>query len=171
MAFLSDLLLASAAFGAAVYCFVLSRRLTALTRLDSGMGGAIALLSAQVDDLTRALAQARDTAGAGKDELEKLVARAEAAGQRLELLLATLHDLPDAGTSPAHAAAAGQPPGPPETAELGARPPFPSADQPARSEQRPATGTVAPADDDQQRRAIPRSRARIVRRRQTVEAL
>ncbi len=171
MAFLSDLLLAAAAFGAAVYCFVLSRRLTALTRLDSGMGGAIALLSAQVDDLTRALAQARDAAGAGKDELERLVSRAEAASQRLELLLATLHDLPDTGTSVAQATAADRPPAPPETAEARARPPFPATDYPAGSEQRPVRRAVAPDDDDRQRTTIPRSRARIVRRRQTVEPL
>ncbi|MCC6001434.1 MAG: hypothetical protein JJU19_11315 [Pararhodobacter sp.] len=95
MAFLSDFMMASAAFGAAIYCFVLARRLKALTRLDGGMGGAIALLSAQVDDLTRALAQARAAAGAQNDSLPQLVERAEAAGRRLELLMATMHDLPD----------------------------------------------------------------------------
>lgn len=101
MAFLSDFMMASAAFGAAIYCFVLARRLKALTRLDGGMGGAIALLSAQVDDLTRALAQARAAAGAQDDSLPQLVERAEAAGRRLELLMATMHDLPP-GTRARH---------------------------------------------------------------------
>ena len=167
MAFLSDLFLAAAAFGAAVYCFVLSRRLAALTRLDSGMGGAIALLSAQVDDLTRALAQARDTAGAGKDGLEKLVVRAEAAGQRLELLLATLHDLPDIGSSPARAAAADRPPRPQEVGETERRASVPAADHPPRSGPRSASREDGPDDDEHERMAVQRSRVRIVRRRQT----
>lgn len=91
---IADIVLAAGAFGAAFYCWILGRRLRAFSRLDSGMGGAIAVLSQQVDDMTRTLAQARDTAGASADRLEERVARAEAAARRLELLLASLHDLP-----------------------------------------------------------------------------
>lgn len=95
MGFLSDLLLAGAAFGAAVFCLVLSRRLKALTALDSGMGSAIAILSAQVDDLTRALTGAKEAAQGTSGRLAAQTERAEAACRRLELLLATLHDLPE----------------------------------------------------------------------------
>lgn len=95
MDFLADLLLASGAFGAAAYCLVLARRLRALTRLDSGMGSAIALLSAQVDELARALAATRAAAQAASGGLSAQTERAEGAARRLELLIAALHDLPE----------------------------------------------------------------------------
>lgn len=85
------------AFGAGIYCYVLSLRLRRLQTLEGGLGGAIAVLSAQVDDMTRALAQARDTAEQQGAALEALTHRGEAAAARLELLLASLHDLPQAG--------------------------------------------------------------------------
>lgn len=101
MGFLGDILLAGAALGAGLFCLLLSRRLRALTALDSGMGKAIALLSAQVDDLTRSLASARQTAESTAATLEAQTRRAETACRRLELLLASLHDLPaDPATGP-----------------------------------------------------------------------
>lgn len=95
MELIANILLAAGAFGAAVYCYVLSRRLTRFTQLESGMGGAVAVLSAQVDDLTRALSRAEGAAGHSTERLGDLTARAEAATTKLELLLASLHDLPD----------------------------------------------------------------------------
>jgi ABC-type transporter Mla subunit MlaD len=95
MELVADVLLAAGAFGAAAYCLVLSRRLSKFTRLESGMGGAIAVLSAQVDDLTRALGAAQDTARGSTERLAELTARAEAAASRIDVLLASLHDLPD----------------------------------------------------------------------------
>tara|TARA_R110002072_G_scaffold173882_1_gene328794 strand:- start:1083 stop:1508 length:426 start_codon:yes stop_codon:yes gene_type:complete len=96
MDFLSNIILAAAALGAAVYCFVLSRRLTALSSLEGGMGSAIAVLSAQVDDLTRTLSTAREGAGKTSTSLTEQTARAEAVARRLELLVASMHDLPSA---------------------------------------------------------------------------
>ncbi|HBT01357.1 MAG TPA: hypothetical protein DEB47_16175, partial [Citreicella sp.] len=58
MDLIADILLAAGALGAGFYCFVLSRRLTRFTDLEQGVGGAVAVLSAQVDDLTRTLAAA-----------------------------------------------------------------------------------------------------------------
>ncbi|MBI1217203.1 MAG: hypothetical protein GC186_01540 [Rhodobacteraceae bacterium] len=101
MALISDFLLAAGAFGAAIYCIVLSRRLSRFNTLESGMGGAIAVLSAQVDDMTRALEKAGGAAVASTDSLEGLTARAEQAAGRLELLLASMHGLPDAPPDPA----------------------------------------------------------------------
>lgn len=95
MAFISDILLAAGAFGAAIYCYVLAARLKRFSTLESGMGGAIAVLSAQVDDMTRALDRARGAATGSAASLEALTGRAEAAAARLELLLASLHDLPE----------------------------------------------------------------------------
>lgn len=95
MELIADILLVAGSFGAAVYCYVLSRRLTRFTTLESGMGGAIAVLSAQVDDMTVALEKARGAANGSADSLEGLTARGEAVARKLELLVASLHDLPD----------------------------------------------------------------------------
>ena len=95
MNLISDILLSAGAFGAAIYCYVLSARLKKFTTLETGMGGAIAVLSAQVDDMTKALDQARGAATGSASSLESLTHRAGAAAARLELLLASLHDLPD----------------------------------------------------------------------------
>jgi hypothetical protein len=99
MEFLSDLFLGSAAIGAAIYCFVLSRRLAALRSLEGGMGNAIAVLSSQVDDLGRMLTATRDAAGTAGTRLDTQTERAEAAARRLELLVASMHDLPQAQES------------------------------------------------------------------------
>lgn len=95
MQLISDVFLAAGAFGAALYCFVLQRRLTRFTGLEGDMGSAIAVLSGQVDDLTRALAKARKAAEGPTGDLEDLTRRAAAATARLELLISSLHDLPE----------------------------------------------------------------------------
>lgn len=92
---IADILMAAGAFGAAIYCYVLSARLKKFTTLETGMGGAIAVLSAQVDDMTRALDKARGAATGSAASLESLTQRAEAAAARLELMMASMHDLPD----------------------------------------------------------------------------
>ena len=101
MAFLADILLAAGALGAGFYCYVLSRRLRGFTDLEKGVGGAVALLSAQVDDLTRALRGAQEQAAASEARLARTTAEAEAAARRIELLVAAMHDLPAAGADPA----------------------------------------------------------------------
>ena len=100
MALIADILLGAGALGAAYFCYALSTRLNAFTRLESGMGGAIAVLSVQVDEMTRALEQARSAAGDSVHTLSEMTLRAEAAARRLELLLASLHDLPAADGPP-----------------------------------------------------------------------
>lgn len=95
MSFLSDLLIAAAALGAGIYCVVLARRLKALTSLEGGMGTAIAVLSSQVDDLTRSLKDAQTAATNADGRLTGQTARAEAVARKLELLVASMHDLPD----------------------------------------------------------------------------
>ncbi|MGO4851674.1 hypothetical protein [Phaeovulum sp. W22_SRMD_FR3] len=97
MQFISDILLGAGAIGAAIYCMVLSRRLKRFNQLESGMGGAIAVLSAQVDDMTKALVRAQTTAATSAEQLQALTRRAEQGAERLELMLASLHDLPEPG--------------------------------------------------------------------------
>jgi hypothetical protein len=95
MDMISDMLLVAGSFGAAIYCYVLSTRLKKFTTLETGMGGAIAVLSAQVDDMTVALEKARGAANGSAESLEALTARGETVARKLELLVASLHDLPD----------------------------------------------------------------------------
>ncbi len=93
MDLIADMMLACGALGAGLYCYVLSGRLKRFAALESGMGGAIAVLSAQVDDMTRVLEAAKKTAQDSSATLDERVARAEAAAQRLELLVASMHDV------------------------------------------------------------------------------
>lgn len=94
MELIADVLMTAGAFGAGLYCYVLAGRLKKFTTLESGMGGAIAVLSAQVDDMTRALERARGAANGSASSLEALTERAETVAGRLELLVAAMHDLP-----------------------------------------------------------------------------
>ncbi|WP_439525059.1 hypothetical protein [Marivita sp.] len=98
MELVADILLVAGALGAGLYCFVLSRRLTRFTDLENGVGAAVAVLSAQVTDLQTALENAQKTATHSTDSLEDLTGRAEDAAKRLELMVASLHDLPGAQT-------------------------------------------------------------------------
>lgn len=95
MEMIADILLAAGALAAGFYCFILSRRLTRFTDLEKGVGGAVAVLSAQVDDLTRTLEAAQKTAGKSGEALADLTLRAEQVAQRLELHIASMHDLPE----------------------------------------------------------------------------
>ncbi|MEL6125665.1 MAG: hypothetical protein AAGJ92_11770 [Pseudomonadota bacterium] len=92
MELLADGLLLFAAFAAAIYCATLARRMRALAALDSGLGGAIATLSRQVDEMRRSLTEAKAVAGASTTELTGVTRRAEAAAERLELLIAALNE-------------------------------------------------------------------------------
>lgn len=108
MAMIADILLVAGALGAGLYCLVLSKRLTKFTDLEKGVGGAVAVLSAQVDDLTRTLREAQSTATFSTDTLEALTIRADGVAQRLELLCAAMHDIPEA-QAPAPAVQAPEP--------------------------------------------------------------
>ena len=95
MSMIADILLVAAAIGATFYCIVLSRRLNRFTDLERGVGGAIAALSNQVDDMTQTLQSAQGAAQASTVSLGDLTGRAEDAARRLELLVASMHDLPE----------------------------------------------------------------------------
>lgn len=111
MELIADMLLAAGAFGAGLYCYLLARRLQRFQTLEGGLGGAIAVLSAQVDDMTCALERARGAAEVQSGSLTALVQRGEAAAARLELLVAALHDI-EAEAEPASAPAASAAPAP-----------------------------------------------------------
>ncbi|MEL7211300.1 MAG: hypothetical protein AAGK92_01485 [Pseudomonadota bacterium] len=119
MTLIADALLIAGALGATLYCLVLARKLNKFNDLEKGVGGAVAVMSAQVDDMTKTLSQAEATAQKSASDLEAATVRAEAAVTRLELLLASLHDLPEQ-PAPAPAPVAAPPPvdesSPPPTA-------------------------------------------------------
>jgi hypothetical protein len=73
---------------------VLSRRLRRFTDLERGIGGAVAVLSVQVDDMNRTIRQAEKAAAESAERLNELSARSEDAARRLELMIAAMHDLP-----------------------------------------------------------------------------
>lgn len=93
MALIADILLAAGALGAAFYCWVLGRRLKRFNNLENGMGGAVAVLSAQVDDLEKSLSSARAAAENSARDLTALTQRAEDVRRQLELQMAALHDV------------------------------------------------------------------------------
>lgn len=93
MEIIADILLAAGAGAASFYCFILSRRLRQLADLDSGVGAAVARLSVQVDQLTKALNNAQVAAKQTNSEASTQAQRAEDASRKLELMLASLHDL------------------------------------------------------------------------------
>ncbi|KJS40698.1 MAG: hypothetical protein VR71_22190 [Roseovarius sp. BRH_c41] len=97
MEIIADILMIAGTIGACLYCYVLARRLGRFNDLENGMGGAVAILSAQVDDLTTTLRDTRHTADESARTLKAVTDRAEDAARRLELLVASMHDLPDRG--------------------------------------------------------------------------
>ena len=77
MALIADLLLIAAALGAAFYCFILSRRLSALNSVEGGIGKAIGSLSEQVARLEQALDGSRKRAEEVEQKLRATVERAD----------------------------------------------------------------------------------------------
>ncbi len=100
MEFVADILLVAGALGAGFYCFILARRLSRFNDLENGVGGAVAVLSSQVDDLTKTLQVAQKIADSSTMSLDGLTDRAEQVAKRLELLVASMHDLPEAPPKP-----------------------------------------------------------------------
>ena len=96
----ADILLALGAAGAGVFCLVLIRKLRALTDLEKGVGGAIKVLGAQVEQLNRTLIDARSKADASETALAELSARAEATARQLEIMLAATQDIPSDDSGP-----------------------------------------------------------------------
>ncbi|GAB5434568.1 MAG: hypothetical protein EpisKO_39380 [Epibacterium sp.] len=93
MELIADILLAAGALGAGFYCLVLSRRLKRFNDLEKGVGGAVAVLSSQVDDLNKSLVAARKMSDGSSQALEQLTGRAESVAHKLELMMASMHDI------------------------------------------------------------------------------
>ena len=139
------------------------------------MGSAIAVLSAQVDDLTGALTGAQTAAERSARALEAQTARAESALARMDLVMAALHDLPDPDTRQPAAAnpgtGAAAPPGASRVLQTGSDAERPTHPFGARVVAGPGAelhlqgSPIAQQDNDPLRR-----RARVVRRKPGWEA-
>ena len=66
---LMQILLLAACLGLGVFCATLARRLRRMNNLESGLGGAIAIMAAEVDRLERAIRAARDEATCASERL------------------------------------------------------------------------------------------------------
>lgn len=119
MELIADILLATGALGAGFYCYILGRRLKKFNDLKEGVGGAVAILSAQVDDLERTLNTAQTTAAESAKLLTELTIRAEETARKLELQMASLHDVagPSATSTPMPNIIKEQEPVPPKASE------------------------------------------------------
>ncbi len=93
MELIADIFLVAGALGAGLYCFILARRLKRFTDLEKGVGGAVSVLSAQADELRKSLDTARQASDHSGDALRELTQKAETVAQRLELMMASMHDV------------------------------------------------------------------------------
>lgn len=96
----ADILLASGAICACFYCYVLSKRIKKMMDLESGMGAAVVNFSQNLTDVKEAISNAQKGNQQSEESLAELTARAEGVAQNLELLIASLHDLPRAQSQP-----------------------------------------------------------------------
>ena len=69
--------LAAAALAVAAYCHLLARRLRKLNDLETGLGGAIAVMAAEIARLESALAQAQAGATSASDGLAREIEKAK----------------------------------------------------------------------------------------------
>ena len=96
ISFLADGLLIIAALGASFYCMVLGRRLANFASVDKGLGGAIATLALQVEDMKTALNEARAGSNEAAERLSTLLEQASEVSQDLDVMIAAFHDIDQA---------------------------------------------------------------------------
>jgi len=141
-------LLTVATLFAGGYCWVLARRVRDLKSLDKGLGGAIVTLTRQIELARTTLDEARAGSTASKQELQQLLARADAAAGQLRLLLAAAPAAPPAASPPAASPLVAAPALSPEptltrAAEPLAGPVEPRAEAPRRAPARTAGPLVS----------------------------
>ena len=93
MELIADGVLILAATVAGLYCLVLSRRLSTLTQMESGLGKAITSMSAQVDEMQDALSKAKSSTEERAMALTAQITAAEEVAQRLERMLKAAEEL------------------------------------------------------------------------------
>lgn len=84
MDLIADGLLLIAAVVASIYCLVLSKRLRRLNQMDGGLGKAIATMSTQVEEMSKALATSRKATEKAVGELDARLAAARDLNAKLD---------------------------------------------------------------------------------------
>lgn len=84
MDLIADGLLLIAAVVASIYCLVLSKRLRRLNQMDGGLGKAIATMSSQVEEMSKALATSRKATEKAVGELDARLAAARDLNAKLD---------------------------------------------------------------------------------------
>ncbi|MBL4620398.1 MAG: hypothetical protein JKX88_09925 [Marinicaulis sp.] len=93
MALIIDFLLLAASGTACLYCWILSKRLKALTSSDSGIQTGIAALSQSAEEMQGAMAETKDTAAATVTKLEALIAESEKKIPELQELIEQITEI------------------------------------------------------------------------------
>lgn len=99
MNYSADILATLGSLGAMAYCMILSRRLSRLTSFDKGLGGAIAVMSSQVDEMKTALSEAKAGSDGAGNQLHDLVHQARDISTELEMMIAACHDFAEEAIS------------------------------------------------------------------------
>ncbi len=95
----ADILVTLGSLGAMAYCMILSRRLSRLTSFDKGLGGAIAVMSSQVDEMKTVLREAKAGSDGAGNQLHDLVHQARDISTELEMMIAACHDFAEEAIS------------------------------------------------------------------------
>jgi ABC-type transporter Mla subunit MlaD len=93
MALIIDFLLLAASGTACLYCWILSKRLQALTNSKDGIQTGIAALSQSAEDMQGAMAETKSTANVTVSHLEALLAESEKKIPELQELLQQISDI------------------------------------------------------------------------------
>lgn len=98
--FAIDIILGISTAFAGTYCIIISKKLSRFKNLENGMGNAIAVFSAQVDDLKTTLERANFSAQNSTAVLQSLLDRAQISEKNLEMMMAALQDIPHYSSKP-----------------------------------------------------------------------
>lgn len=88
-----DFLLLAASGTAGLFCWVLSRKLKAITSAEAGLGAGIAALSNSAEDMKKAVAETKSSADETAARIEGLLGEADAKAAHLQGLIAELGDI------------------------------------------------------------------------------
>lgn len=100
MALISDLLLLSATVAAFLYCFILSIKFKRLRNKEAQYITALNEVTSQVDRFINQIECARRTLKEVEHEFNDRIHKGNSLARRLELLIASLHDIPEFDTDP-----------------------------------------------------------------------
>ncbi|MHA7872462.1 MAG: hypothetical protein ACX939_08955 [Hyphococcus sp.] len=93
MALIIDFMLLAASGTACFYCWVLSKRLKALTSNKDGIQTGIAALAQSAEEMQTAIAETKESASENVSRLEALIAEANAKAPELEELLTRIAEV------------------------------------------------------------------------------